>query len=55
MDVLNKKSGVFGISKLSSDFRDLEEAMEQEINWQLQLSRYSVIVWQNTSAHMWQL
>ena len=29
MDVLNKKSGVYGISKLSSDFRDLEEAMEQ--------------------------
>ena len=28
MNVLNKKSGVFGISKeLSSDFRDLEEAM----------------------------
>jgi len=24
MDVLNKKSGVYGISKLSSDFRDLE-------------------------------
>ena len=29
MDVLNKKSGVYGISKLSSDFRDLEDAMEQ--------------------------
>ena len=29
MDVLNKKSGVYGISKLSSDFRDLEEAMEE--------------------------
>ena len=29
MNVLNKKSGVFGLSKeLSSDFRDLEEAME---------------------------
>ena len=29
MNVLNKKSGVYGLSKnLSSDFRDLEEAME---------------------------
>ena len=28
MNVLNKKSGVQGISKLSSDFRDLEEGME---------------------------
>ncbi len=27
MDVLNKKSGVLGISKTSSDFRDLEEGM----------------------------
>ena len=27
MNVLNKKSGVQGISKLSSDFRDLEEGM----------------------------
>jgi acetate kinase len=26
-DLLNKKSGVFGISGISSDFRDLEEAM----------------------------
>ena len=30
MDVLNKKSGVYGLTKgLSSDFRDLEEAAEQ--------------------------
>lgn len=29
MNVLNKKSGVQGISGLSSDFRDLEEAMEK--------------------------
>lgn len=28
MNVLNKKSGVQGLSKLSSDFRDLEEGME---------------------------
>ncbi len=28
-DVLNKKSGVLGLSGLSSDFRDLEEAAEQ--------------------------
>ncbi len=28
-DVLNKKSGVFGISGVSSDFRDLEDAAEQ--------------------------
>ena len=28
MNVLNKKSGVQGISGLSSDFRDLEEGME---------------------------
>lgn len=28
MNVLNKKSGVQGISKVSSDFRDLEEGME---------------------------
>jgi acetate kinase len=27
-NLLNKKSGVFGISKLSSDFRDIEEAAE---------------------------
>jgi len=26
MDILNKKSGVYGISELSSDFRDLEDA-----------------------------
>jgi acetate kinase len=29
MDVLNKKSGVLGISGVSSDFRDLEEAVEE--------------------------
>lgn len=29
MNVLNKKSGVQGISKLSSDFRDLEDAMAE--------------------------
>lgn len=29
MNVLNKKSGVQGISGLSSDFRDLEDAMEE--------------------------
>ena len=29
MNVLNKKSGVQGISGLSSDFRDLEDAMEK--------------------------
>lgn len=29
MDVLNKKSGVLGISKLSSDFRDLEDAAKE--------------------------
>ncbi|MCD8300257.1 MAG: acetate kinase [Clostridiales bacterium] len=29
MDVLNKKSGVQGISKLSSDFRDLEQGMNE--------------------------
>ncbi len=28
MNVLNKKSGVFGVSELSSDFRDLEEGAE---------------------------
>ena len=26
LDILNKKSGVFGLSKVSSDFRDLEKA-----------------------------
>ena len=29
MNVLNKKSGVLGISKLSSDFRDLENAVAE--------------------------
>ncbi|MFV0465315.1 MAG: acetate kinase [Lachnospiraceae bacterium] len=29
MDVLNKESGVFGLSGLSSDFRDLEDAAEK--------------------------
>jgi acetate kinase len=29
IDILNKKSGVLGISNLSSDFRDLEEAHEE--------------------------
>jgi acetate kinase len=29
MNVLNKKSGVYGISKLSSDFRDLEKGYEE--------------------------
>ena len=29
MNVLNKKSGVQGISKVSSDFRDLEDGMEK--------------------------
>ena len=28
-DILNKKSGVLGISGISSDFRDLEEAMAE--------------------------
>ncbi len=30
MDVLNKKSGVLGLSNLSSDFRDLENAVDEE-------------------------
>ncbi len=29
LDILNKKSGVMGVSGVSSDFRDLEEAMEK--------------------------
>ncbi len=29
MDILNKKSGVFGISGVSSDFRDLQKGMEE--------------------------
>jgi acetate kinase len=29
MNVLNKKSGVYGLSKLSSDFRDLEQGYEE--------------------------
>ena len=29
LDILNKKSGVMGVSGVSSDFRDLEEAFEQ--------------------------
>jgi len=29
MDILNKKSGVLGLSEISSDFRDLENAVDQ--------------------------
>ena len=29
-DLLNKKSGVFGISGISSDFRDIEDAAFKE-------------------------
>ena len=29
MEVLNKKSGVYGISGVSSDFRDLEAAADE--------------------------
>ena len=29
LDILNKKSGVFGLSKVSSDFRDLEKAYNE--------------------------
>jgi acetate kinase len=32
INILNKKSGVYGISGISSDFRDLEEAVEKENN-----------------------
>jgi acetate kinase len=38
-DVLNKKSGVLGISGVSSDFRDIEEAAEQG-NRQAKLALY---------------
>jgi acetate kinase len=31
MDILNKKSGILGISKISSDFRDLEDALDNGI------------------------
>ena len=30
LDILNKKSGVFGVSGVSSDFRDLEQAIREE-------------------------
>jgi acetate kinase len=38
--MLNKKSGVYGISGVSSDFRDLEQA-EEEGNWRAALAMKS--------------
>lgn len=45
-DVLNKKSGVLGVSGLSSDFRDLEQAAEQgnkRAELALSMFAYSII------------
>ena len=55
MNVLNKKSGVFGLSGgLSSDFRDLTDAMNagQAIKKRRLLWMYSPTALQNISVHM---
>lgn len=53
MDVLNKKSGVFGISgELSSDFRDLTNARIQEIKKRRSQWTYFPIMLPNMSEHM---
>lgn len=54
MNVLNKKSGVEGLSGVSSDFRDLEALIMKEIHAPLMPVRYLLTVWQNTSVHMLQ-
>lgn len=52
-DLLNKKSGVLGISKLSSDFRDIEEAAEAgNENAQLALEIYNYRVKKYIGAYM---
>ena len=55
MEVLNKKSGVYGISGVSSDFRDLEAAADEgneRAKLALDMFNYRL---QNTSALTWQL
>ncbi|MGB7604057.1 MAG: acetate kinase [Lutisporaceae bacterium] len=52
-DLLNKKSGVLGISKLSSDFRDIEEAATAgNENAQLALDIYNYRVKKYIGAYM---
>lgn len=52
-DLMNKKSGVLGISKLSSDFRDIEEAAEAgNKNAQLALDIYNYRVKKYIGAYM---
>lgn len=54
MNVLNKKSGVQGLSKLSSDSVILRLQPMKEMSLQSVLSTYSATVLQNISVHMWQ-
>lgn len=52
-DLMNKKSGVLGISKLSSDFRDIEEAaVAGNKNAQLALDIYNYRVKKYIGAYM---
>ncbi|MDF2531324.1 MAG: acetate kinase [Clostridia bacterium] len=52
-NLLNKKSGVLGISKISSDFRDIEEAAEKgNENAQLALDVYNYRVKKYIGAYM---
>ena len=46
MNVLNKKSGVEGLSGVSSDFRDLEAAYNEGNHAPLMPVRYLLTVWQ---------
>ncbi len=46
MNVLNKKSGVEGLSGVSSDFRDLKLLIMKEIHAPLMPVRYLLTVWQ---------
>jgi acetate kinase len=48
-EILNHKSGVLGVSGVSSDFRDLEIAMEKDNNTRaeiaLKMFEYAVVKW----------
>jgi acetate kinase len=51
-EYLNKKSGVLGISGVSSDFRDLERLLKKEMKGQSLRLIYSATESRNTSVSM---
>ena len=48
--VLHKESGFWGLTGISSDLRDIEEAMEKEMNGLLWSWRYWLMALQSSSV-----